>query len=142
MEEPKDWFEAQAHCRLTYTDLSSIRNQSDNDKITALLTGITRDLFTISSTSSQFAWTGLHRPMWVWSDGSDSSFRQWNLFQSSGREDCVIMSPFSLTWYWKSCYATYTFLCQKGDSSPAASLDSDPAGLIRFLCLFLQTSYL
>ena len=133
MEEPKSWSDALAHCRLTYTDLSSIRNQSENDKITALLQGSLSTL----SLSSQFAWIGLHKPKWVWSDGSDSSYAKWYTIRSNGREDCVVMTTY---FYHKSCNEKYTFLCQKGESSLSTSPESDPSGLIRLFCLSLQTS--
>ncbi|KAJ4927782.1 hypothetical protein JOQ06_015584 [Pogonophryne albipinna] len=58
------WHEAVAFCRSKYTDLVSVRNLSENNQISSLLSGNT--------------WIGLHRKTWpYWSDKSPNIFTKW-----------------------------------------------------------------
>ena len=59
------WTEAQSYCRERYTDLASVRNMADNQKVQELVPAGGR------------VWIGLFRDSWKWSDGSNSSFRYW-----------------------------------------------------------------
>ncbi|KAK7898423.1 hypothetical protein WMY93_019276 [Mugilogobius chulae] len=59
------WFEAQSHCRLHYTDLTSVRNVQEKDAILGILE------------SSQTYWVGLSRESWKWSDQSPFSLKKW-----------------------------------------------------------------
>ncbi|KAL7834299.1 hypothetical protein SRHO_G00285460 [Serrasalmus rhombeus] len=59
----KSWREAQRFCRERYTDLVSVRNDSENSNSN----------FALSAPS----WIGLFRDSWTWSDQSNSSFRHW-----------------------------------------------------------------
>ncbi|XP_062240492.1 macrophage mannose receptor 1-like [Platichthys flesus] len=62
----KNWTEAQRHCRENYTDLVTVRNDTDNCKICNLKPHGNR------------AWIGLYRdPQIYWSDGSNYSFSSW-----------------------------------------------------------------
>ncbi|XP_031441307.1 putative C-type lectin domain family 20 member A [Clupea harengus] len=61
----KNWANAQNYCRENHTDLASVRNEAENEKIRKVL-GSTHE-----------AWIGLFRDAWEWSDGSTSSFRHW-----------------------------------------------------------------
>ncbi|KAE8292699.1 hypothetical protein D5F01_LYC07788 [Larimichthys crocea] len=63
------WTEAQNYCRTNYTDLASVRNMTENQKI--------QDL----KGTEDKVWIGLFRDFWKWSDGSNSSFRYWKLRQ-------------------------------------------------------------
>ncbi|XP_063042976.1 macrophage mannose receptor 1-like [Engraulis encrasicolus] len=67
VEEGKNWTDAQRYCRENHTDLASVRNQTENDKIKDLITG----------GNDSYPWIGLFRDAWEWSDGSSSSFRHW-----------------------------------------------------------------
>ncbi|XP_031440581.1 secretory phospholipase A2 receptor-like [Clupea harengus] len=62
----KNWADAQRYCIEKHTDLASVRNQTENEKIQAILGSYT------------IAWIGLFRDAWEWSDGSTSSFRHWS----------------------------------------------------------------
>ncbi|XP_053272281.1 lymphocyte antigen 75 [Pleuronectes platessa] len=62
----KNWSEAQRHCREHYTDLATVRDDADNNKIWKLEEPI------------KWAWIGLYRdPQIYWSDGSNYSFSSW-----------------------------------------------------------------
>ncbi|XP_053272771.1 lymphocyte antigen 75 [Pleuronectes platessa] len=62
----KTWTEAQRHCREHYTDLATVRNDADNNKIQTLLP------------AGKWTWIGLYRdPQIYWSDGSNYSFSSW-----------------------------------------------------------------
>ncbi|XP_035005130.2 putative C-type lectin domain family 20 member A [Hippoglossus stenolepis] len=62
----KNWTEAQRHCREHYTDLATVRNDADRDKIQNSITHV------------EWAWIGLYRdPQIYWSDGSNYSFSSW-----------------------------------------------------------------
>ncbi|XP_053272620.1 macrophage mannose receptor 1 [Pleuronectes platessa] len=59
----KNWTEAQRHCREHYTDLATVRNDADNNKIQEW---------------NEWSWIGLYRdPQIYWSDGSNYSFSSW-----------------------------------------------------------------
>lgn len=59
------WSDAQSYCREHYTDLASMRNQTENQRVQNLLT------------PGSGAWIGLFRDGWKWSDGSNSTFTFW-----------------------------------------------------------------
>ncbi|XP_034425004.1 L-selectin-like isoform X2 [Hippoglossus hippoglossus] len=62
----KNWSEAQRHCREHYTDLVTVRNDTDREKIQSC------------NTTLPWAWIGLYRdPQIYWSDGSNYSFSSW-----------------------------------------------------------------
>ncbi|KAM8755162.1 C-type lectin BfL-2-like [Acanthopagrus schlegelii] len=76
-----NWTEAQSYCREHHTDLASVRNMTENQKVADL------------EPAGYRAWIGLYRDSWKWSDGSDSSFRHWAQGQpdnSAGKEACVV----------------------------------------------------
>ncbi|XP_047194796.1 C-type mannose receptor 2-like isoform X2 [Hippoglossus stenolepis] len=61
-----NWSEAQRHCREHFTDLVTVRNNADNDKIHKLIKPLGP------------AWIGLYRdPQIYWSDRSNYSFSSW-----------------------------------------------------------------
>ncbi|RVE71053.1 hypothetical protein OJAV_G00070670 [Oryzias javanicus] len=59
------WPEALMFCREHHTDLASVRNMEENQKIMELLP------------AGKQVWIGLYRDTWKWADGSNSSFRNW-----------------------------------------------------------------
>ncbi|XP_053272016.1 secretory phospholipase A2 receptor [Pleuronectes platessa] len=62
----KNWSEAQRHCREHYTDVVTVTNDADRDKIQNLTIPL------------NLAWIGLYRdPQIYWSDGSNYSFSSW-----------------------------------------------------------------
>ena len=76
---PMTWTEAQSYCRKHHTDLASVRNATENQKVDNVL-------------PAGAAWIGLFRDSWKWSDGSNSSFRYWAPGQpdnAGGKDACV-----------------------------------------------------
>ncbi|KAL6463180.1 hypothetical protein MHYP_G00275710 [Metynnis hypsauchen] len=72
------WREAQRFCRERYTDLASVRNDSENSNSNFFI--------------SAHTWIGLFRDSWTWSDQSNSSFRHWTSDQPdnlNGSENCT-----------------------------------------------------
>ncbi|XP_053267389.1 secretory phospholipase A2 receptor [Pleuronectes platessa] len=63
----KTWSEARSHCRKHFTDLATVRYDTDKEKIWSLVK------------PHVLAWIGLYRdPQIYWSDGSSYSFSYWN----------------------------------------------------------------
>ncbi|XP_078026517.1 C-type mannose receptor 2-like [Epinephelus lanceolatus] len=97
------WTEAQSHCRVNYTDLTSVRNMTENQKVQELIP------------AGERVWIGLFRDSWKWSDGSSSSFRPcvlWEPDNKRGTEHCVVhMFVFSGQWYDKPCAVRRAFIC-------------------------------
>ena len=62
VDEPMTWTEAQTYCREKYTDLATIENMEDMDKI----------LSAVSSSQSDAVWIGLYSNIeWKWSTGEE-----------------------------------------------------------------------
>nr|XP_024655815.1 putative C-type lectin domain family 20 member A [Maylandia zebra] len=66
IEEKITWTKAQNYCRDHYTDLASGLDQVDGQEFKILK-------------KSQDLWIGLFRDTWRWSDGSNFSFRHWDM---------------------------------------------------------------
>ncbi|XP_039465906.1 secretory phospholipase A2 receptor-like [Oreochromis aureus] len=104
IKEPKNWTQAQSYCRSQYTDLASGLNQLDGGEMKALFT---------NSTFS--AWVGLFRDTWRWSDGSDFSFRYWDmeLFNDTQNNKTCAMTLLNRSGKWSSdeCDKEKPFFC-------------------------------
>uniref|UniRef100_H2LGE0 C-type lectin domain-containing protein n=1 Tax=Oryzias latipes TaxID=8090 RepID=H2LGE0_ORYLA len=96
---PLNWTEAQKHCRQNYVDLASIRNNTENNIIKALVGAVT-------------VWIGLYRQK-VWSDGSQSVF-QYNIVsqQGSSGDQCVTVEKPG-QWSNNYCSSQFPFICYK-----------------------------
>ncbi|XP_013127263.1 C-type mannose receptor 2-like isoform X1 [Oreochromis niloticus] len=80
INNPMTWANAQSYCRVHYTDLASVRNMTENQKIDNLVPGGVR------------VWIGLFRESWKWTDGSNYSFTYWKTKEPNnmnGTETCV-----------------------------------------------------
>lgn len=131
VKQMMNWSDARTHCRTTFTDLSSITNQEENDLISELLQNeetIDRDKRDSDSDSADdentsadllTAWIGLRRKLWVWSDKTGASYRKWADEQPDHKEDCVVMdvTSSSADWFTRDCNSKEDFLCYTGESS-------------------------
>ncbi|KAG9278357.1 macrophage mannose receptor 1-like, partial [Astyanax mexicanus] len=93
------WFKAQSYCRKNYTDLVSIRDQEQNEKVNK--EGMnSRDPF----------WIGLLRDDWQWADGGRSAYRNWwDDHPKSSPADCVKLVSGKM--YSVPCSNTGSALC-------------------------------
>ncbi|KAM4736456.1 macrophage mannose receptor 1-like [Anableps anableps] len=112
VKQKLSWFDAQAYCRATHADLTTIRDYSKNYKMTLLLPDPTYDFQTYSFTPPAEAWIGLYRSNWVWSDGSSSSYWVWGSQSTLEQANCVTMDSSTGNWFQQSCSESYTFLCR------------------------------
>ncbi|XP_069375333.1 macrophage mannose receptor 1-like [Paralichthys olivaceus] len=100
----KNWTEAQRHCREHYTDLVTVRNKADNDKIQNLMQ------------HEEQVWIGLYRdPQIYWSDGSGYSFSSWYQGLNKLGSMKVICGVADLQqggkWRLLSCEERFPFVC-------------------------------
>lgn len=100
------WANAQSYCRLHYTDLASVRNKTENQKIDDLVPPGIR------------VWIGLFRESWKWTDGSNSSFTYWKTNapnNKNGPELCVAANfEQNANWEDWSCDSQKEFVCNVG----------------------------
>lgn len=99
------WTEAQSYCRAHHTDLASVRNMSENQRVTEVLP------------AGQSAWIGLFRDSWKWTDGSNSTFRNWNPTQpdlSTGSKVCAAGLFPAGVWEDWNCDRKTAFICYSG----------------------------
>ncbi|XP_036444938.1 C-type mannose receptor 2-like [Colossoma macropomum] len=113
VNESKSWTEAQRYCRENYTDLASIDNMEEMNRL----------INTVNGSYSGLAWIGLYDDLdsWRWSLDDESlhkenvtNFRNWYIqkpVNSGGNRMCVILSQFQATWLETSCSHKSTFLC-------------------------------
>ncbi|KAL4007196.1 hypothetical protein ACER0C_001048 [Sarotherodon galilaeus] len=103
---PMNWTQAQSYCRYNYTDLASGLDQVDEEKMKALIT---------SKDTKFSAWIGLFRDTWRWSDGSDFSFRYWDmeLFNDTQSNKTCAMTLLNRSGKWSSdeCGKEKPFFC-------------------------------
>ncbi|XP_044040845.1 macrophage mannose receptor 1-like [Siniperca chuatsi] len=94
------WPQAQNYCRQHHTDLVSGLNQLKE------LTDV--------SYSGKKLWIGLFRDTWRWSDGSNSSFRNWDLelFKDQDNKKCAmtVLNRFG-KWNSDDCTKRKPFFC-------------------------------
>lgn len=103
------WHVARDYCRTHHTDLSSVRNEEE-DQIIQEVAG------------RQHVWLGLFRDPWEWSDQTYSSFRYWKAGQKVGinlnKEGCVaLLKSESGRWGELPCDEAHPFLCNCEQSS-------------------------
>uniref|UniRef100_A0A8C9XXM4 C-type lectin domain-containing protein n=1 Tax=Sander lucioperca TaxID=283035 RepID=A0A8C9XXM4_SANLU len=102
------WTEAQSYCRAHYTDLASVRNTTENQKVQAMIPA-----------GGNWAWFGLFRDSWKWSDGSTSSFRFWKNGQPDNiNNEACVAADFSQSGTWEdwSCDMERAFICYVDDT--------------------------
>ncbi|XP_058626580.1 macrophage mannose receptor 1-like isoform X2 [Onychostoma macrolepis] len=118
VSEGRTWTEAQSYCREKYTDLASVRNETERQQILSVTHSYWYYGYSI--------WIGLHRNR-LWSDNSSSSFTYWlpytqgdaaqpdngaNVQGEQGSQHCTAVSLQHFgQWTDESCFASLPFFC-------------------------------
>ncbi|XP_070696181.1 C-type mannose receptor 2-like [Pempheris klunzingeri] len=85
------WPEAQSYCREHHTDLASVRNMAENQRVKEMLG------------PGEEVWIGLFRGPWKWLDGSNSPFRYWSLSEPNNyyRNEMCVAANFGISGKWE-----------------------------------------
>uniref|UniRef100_A0A3Q2PA55 C-type lectin domain-containing protein n=1 Tax=Fundulus heteroclitus TaxID=8078 RepID=A0A3Q2PA55_FUNHE len=67
----KTWGSAQSYCRTHYTDLVTINSEAENLEVKQIILG------------QNYAWIGLYRVPWLWSDKTQNSFQNQGSVQTT-----------------------------------------------------------
>uniref|UniRef100_A0AAZ1WXE8 C-type lectin domain-containing protein n=1 Tax=Oreochromis aureus TaxID=47969 RepID=A0AAZ1WXE8_OREAU len=106
IKDKANWTRAQNYCRYNHTDLASGTDQVDGNEM--------KDL-KISHGERMSVWIGLFRDSWRWSDGSDFSFRYWDmqLFNDTQSNKTCAMTLLNRSGKWSSdeCGKEKPFFC-------------------------------
>ncbi len=114
VSENKTWTEAQRYCRQSYTDLATIDNMEEMNRL----------INTVNGSYNGSAWIGLYDDVnsWRWSlednvfyQEGERDFRNWyhDPNNRGGNELCVVMDG-NGKWSDSSCDYYYTFVCYDG----------------------------
>uniref|UniRef100_A0A673IG88 C-type lectin domain-containing protein n=1 Tax=Sinocyclocheilus rhinocerous TaxID=307959 RepID=A0A673IG88_9TELE len=104
----KNWTEAQSYCREHHTDLISIRNETENQKIQYLLRNYYYYYY-------HNVWIGLYKTR-SWSDQSNTSFTYWSTWQPDTAGSCTVVSfRDSGKWMDENCNYAFPFFCHSGE---------------------------
>ncbi|KAM6994316.1 C-type lectin lectoxin-Thr1-like [Tautogolabrus adspersus] len=102
------WAEAQSYCREHHTDLASVRNMHENQKVNQLFG------------PRQKVWIGLNRESWKWTDGSNSSFRYWKKDEPNNnfKNETCVAADFLNSGRWEDwpCHYKRAFICYRDAS--------------------------
>ncbi|XP_028327161.1 macrophage mannose receptor 1-like [Gouania willdenowi] len=93
------WEDAQSYCRANHKDLAMVENaQEQSDMIVGVV---------------DFTWFGLYRQPWSWSDGSSSSFKNWNTNQPDEylTDGHCVFETQEHFWYNAACTEKFVFIC-------------------------------
>ncbi|KAL6491171.1 hypothetical protein MHYP_G00015160 [Metynnis hypsauchen] len=111
VNESKNWTEAQNYCREKYTDLVTVESQEEMNALIAFLNG-----------TAGLSWIGLRQDAqknnasWIWSDGSNSSYRYWDTGEPNGGVgDLCVQLLKSPEYKWNDAFCTWPnpFICYK-----------------------------
>ncbi|XP_076145691.1 C-type mannose receptor 2-like [Alosa pseudoharengus] len=112
VKEQKNWTEAQQYCREEFTDLATIDDMTENEKVKSM----------IHEAGVERAWIGLTCLKWQWSLADRdfyrenvAEFRNWASGQPHGCDQkCVVQSK---GWHDTRCSETKPFICYDGGNS-------------------------
>ncbi|XP_076145651.1 C-type mannose receptor 2-like [Alosa pseudoharengus] len=119
VKEQKNWTEAQQYCREEFTDLATIDNMTEMEKVKSL----------INEAGAGNTWIGLKKgssPKWQWSLAdrdfyreNESEFTNWASNQNNGgaEEECVAMKHANGEWCDDKCSDSDSFICYDGGNS-------------------------
>ncbi|XP_062372261.1 C-type mannose receptor 2-like [Sardina pilchardus] len=115
VKEEKNWTEAQQYCREEFTDLATIDDMTENEKVNSL----------IRDAGAGSTWIGLKRGDWQWSLANryfyrenEAEFRNWALNQpNENNEECVALMRENGQWHDFNCGKSFPFICYDGGSS-------------------------
>ncbi|XP_051246493.1 uncharacterized protein LOC127357933 [Dicentrarchus labrax] len=119
----KTWAEAQSYCRETFTDLATVENQDDHDRLQRILQG-----------DGEYAWIGLYDYLtrWKWTLGNadfnnDTDFSNWVPHQTvpnPNNKICTAMTADGL-WYVTASGAKHPAVCYYGLASVRNNLENN-----------------
>lgn len=108
----KTWAEAQSYCREMFTDLATVRNKADNNRLLSVVHG-----------RGKRAWIGLRDDLtkWKWVLGNagfsnDTDFSNWSshkLTNNKVMRICAAMSKYGF-WYAHTCWQKHAAVCYYG----------------------------
>ncbi|XP_062409803.1 C-type mannose receptor 2-like [Sardina pilchardus] len=112
VKEQKSWTEAQQYCREEFTDLATIDDMTENEKVKSMIH------------AGENAWIGLKRGDWQWSladrdfyGENEAEFRNWAPGQpNGGGEECGFMWHGG-KWHDFRCHESSPFICYDGGDS-------------------------
>ncbi|XP_029610260.1 C-type mannose receptor 2 [Salmo trutta] len=112
----KNWTEAQRYCREKYTDLATIDNMEDMNRL----------INTVDSGYNGSAWVGLYNGVnsWRWSledmdycGEGEAEFRNWNSSDVKYTDQhCVVTGEYG-TWWDDHCIIKYHSVCYNGKTT-------------------------
>ena len=101
------WRKALEHCRLNNSELASVMSPTENVALQRVIHE--------NAPSVNWAWIGLFRDEWKWSDKATSSFRDWLPTQPNHDGICTLYDPTSTQWYDRGCDTPSPFICHDGE---------------------------
>ncbi len=138
MNESKTWTEAQRYCRQNYTDLATIENMEEMNRL----------VNTVNGSYNGSAWIGLYDDVlensWRWSledndfyQEGQRDFRGWyhEPDNNGGKQLCVYMD-YNGKWFDMSCDNMLPFICYGGKDN---SLVSSSSSFMEFFCTHTHT---
>ncbi|XP_042258028.1 macrophage mannose receptor 1-like [Thunnus maccoyii] len=106
VNQPMNWSNAQRYCRENFTDLATVRNNTENQEVMNL-------------PGTYWTWIGLYRdPDINWSDGSAYSFNSWSGSVSGSLMKMMCGVQESNQWTFKSCEERFPFVCYSIPPAP------------------------
>uniref|UniRef100_A0A8C4Z0V2 C-type lectin domain-containing protein n=1 Tax=Gadus morhua TaxID=8049 RepID=A0A8C4Z0V2_GADMO len=98
IEQTLSWESAKSYCRTYYTDLAMIENEDENQKVLSIIT--------------TYVWIGLYRVPWMFSDGTNCSFRLWWRYEPNNLyNDQLCATLYDGGFSDRDCNATFPFIC-------------------------------